>query len=438
MKQKSIFTRAIFGTLISLAVISTGCNQQQEPNAQTQALPVSLKTLETTTIIDSSEFVGTLEASQRVQLAPRISGRILTIFASNGDQVTLGTPIVLLEPNQQLEEVNSRRAQVESAKAELNAAESDLAEAQANKQQTFADLESSKADLADIQARLDLAQVNYDRAQFLLEEGVVSQGELDDRTSQLKTNRAQLEAQQGRIRAQEEALNGAEQRIRRAQANIERARAQISTAEANLGVVTVDLKDNRVVAPIDGIVGDFPVKVGDFVNIGQELTTITNNEQFSLRISIPVERREELSLGLPVEIIRGEENLVGEITSIAPNVNQSTQTILVKATFENDGSLRDAQFVTVRVIWNQRSGVLVPTTAISSLGGQKFVFVAETDAENSQLVARQTPITVGSIQGQAYQVISGVEAGDQIAVSRILDLSNGRPIQQESIQSQNN
>lgn len=431
---KTLFSAALFTSVLTIV----GCNQEPQATAP-QALPVKLETLESTTLITSTEFVGSLRSTQRVSLAPRISGRVLQIMVPRGTEVTQGTPIVLLEPTQQQEEVNARRAQVESARTEVPAAEAQLSAAEAQQAQAEADLERAKAELENVQSVLELAQVNYERAQFLVEEGVISQAELDVRSNDLRTSEANVAAQGKTINAQEQALKAAEQRVMQAKANIDRARANVAAAEGQLGVVTVSLEDNEVLAPIDGVVGDYPIEVGDFVNIGQELTTLTDNRKFDLRIFVPVELRSQLALGLPVEIIEGEgsEGLIGEITFISPTVDQATQSILTEVTFTNDGNLRDNQFVRVRIIWDQQPGVLVPTTAVTSLGSQKFVFVAETEEETG-LVARQTPIQVGAIQGQAYQVISGVEAGDQIAISRILDLSDGRPIQPESTTSQAN
>ena len=87
------------------------------------------------------------------------------------------------------------------------------------------------------------------------------------------------------------------------------------------------------------------------------------------------------------------------------------------------------------MIWDTQPGVLIPTTAVSSLGGQKFVFLAQPGESQGGLVAKQVPVKVGAIQGQSYQVISGVKPGDRIAVSRILDLKDGRPIKEAAIVS---
>jgi multidrug efflux pump subunit AcrA (membrane-fusion protein) len=116
---------------------------------------------------------------------------------------------------------------------------------------------------------------------------------------------------------------------------------------------------------------------------------------------------------------------------------------MAKASFPNNGRLRDGQFVRARVIWQSEPGILVPTTAVTRVAGNPFIYVAETGkapSGESQQIARQRPVKLGAIQGNSYQVQSGLSPGDQIIVSGILNLSDGAPItigQPQSQQSSN-
>lgn len=433
-----VTSKTLISTAILVSFLTTACgggNDQQATGPQ--AVPVKLTTLETAKLIESTDYVGSLEAVQRVTLAPRISGRILQVFAQNGDQVTAGQPIVQLEPTQQQEDVNAALSNVNVEKARLGQVEAEMRTAEAERAGTAADVERARADVQDLKAQLELAQINYDRSEFLVSQGVQPKQDLDDKTRDLNTTKARRDAAQETLIATEKQLEAADKRVEQAVANIEAQKASVSRSEAQLGSVTQNLDFNTVRAPIDGTVGDFPVKTGDFVNVGQELTTITNDDTFFLRISVPVERRGELRMGLPVEIMNANRStgIKGEISMISPTVDQNAQAVLVKAAFENNGNLKDDEFVRARIIWDEQPGVLIPTTAVSTLGDQKFVFVAE-PGESSGLVVKQRPIEVGSIQGQAYQVLSGVEAGQQIAVTRILDLRDGTPITEESVKSE--
>lgn len=467
--QKTNITKKLLGAILLLSFLSTSCTDGQKQATGPKAVPVKLATLETATLIDSTQYVGTLEAVERVELAPKINGRIMEIFVQEGDFVEKGQPIAELEPTQQQEDVRAATANIQSQIAAFNQAEAelrqrqaerdsvkaDLAGARANVATATANLKTAEADLQRAKADLVLAQQNYERSAFLVETGVQPQQDLDDKTRDLEANKAAVEAQtktrdafKSDVDAAKEALNAtisnlqaSEERVEAARANVDRAKANIEEAEGNKGSIEQTLIYNTMPAPISGRVGDFnEKKIGDYLNTGETFTTITNNARFNLNINIPIENLDRLRKGLPVEIIKedGSPGVRGEVTFISPLVDQSAQSVLTKVTFVNDGSLKDDQYVRVRVIWDQKPGILIPTAAVSSLGGQKFVYIAtqgESEAGETNLVAKQQPIQVGDIQGQAYQVISGVKSGDRIAVNRILDLRDQTPITEETANS---
>ena len=438
----------------------SGCGGEEEAQ-QPQAIAVKLKTLELDTLVDSSEYIGTIEATDRVSLAPRTEGRISEIFARQGDRVERGEPVVRLEPTQEQEDVNAATQNVNVEKARLGQVQAELRTAEANRAAAAAEVESAKADIQDASSAVELAQTNIERSRMLVEGGALAQQELDDDNRELKGSTAQLNSRRETLNAARQSLLAAEKQVEQARANIDSQNAVIKRAEAELGSVSQNLDYNTIAAPINGIVGSFDdKKVGDYVSVGEELTTITNNQNLEINVNIPVEYRDRLKTGLTVETINQDDStgIEGEISYVAPLVQQNTQSILTKVVFPNQGSLKDREYLRVRVIWDEKPGVLVPTTAVSTLGGQNFVYVAkekqsEAEAEgdssgdraNSEgnadspqgqsgqvparsLIAQQQPIKLGSIQNQAYQVVSGLKEGDRIAVSNILSLRDGAQI----------
>lgn len=76
---------------------------------------------------------------------------------------------------------------------------------------------------------------------------------------------------------------------------------------------------------------------------------------------------------MPVEIMNTQGQTLGtsRVFFIAPNASNETQSILVKALYNNsNGQLRADQLVRARVIWNQRTGVLIPITAVTRIAGK--------------------------------------------------------------------
>ncbi|WP_013320968.1 efflux RND transporter periplasmic adaptor subunit [Gloeothece verrucosa] len=471
MNQNNILiSRQLVGTMVVLSLFTTACAKEQETATAPKAIPVKLQTLESATLIDSTQYVGYLESQSRVALAPKTEGRIIRLFVKEGDQVSKGQKIAQLEPTKQEEDVNSAASTVQSRIAALTQAQADFRQTQAQRDSAKADIARFQADLANAEANArskeadlqrataeeDLAKINYGRAEFLVKEGVQPQQDLDNNTRNLNTAKANVEsarkirdaalasvqAAEGALQAAINNLQAANERVKAAQSVVKQAQANIGEAQGQLGSINQNLIYNTVFAPIDGFVGDFNQKKnGDYIKTGEELTTITDNKVFLLNINIPTEHYNRLRIGLPVQLINadGTPRIKGEVSFISPLANENAQAILVKVTFRNDGSLRNNQYVRAKVIWDQKPGVLVPTTAVTKLGGQSFVFVAEnadTKDGKTSLVAKQKPITVGTIQGQAYQVLGGVNVGDKIAVSRILDLKDNTPISTETLESQ--
>ncbi|MCT7984407.1 efflux RND transporter periplasmic adaptor subunit [Laspinema sp. A4] len=215
---------------------------------------------------------------------------------------------------------------------------------------------------------------------------------------------------------------------------IDQAKAQLAEAIAQVRELEVQLQDANVVAPFEGIVGDIPAKVGDVVSVGQELTTLTQNDALELRLSIPLERGPELKLGMPVEITdaNGQPLSMGRVSFVSPTVNSDSQTILAKASFANQGQLRDRQFVRAKLVWDERNNrIVVPTTAITFQGEERFIFVARGE---DPATAERVPVQLGLVQGDRAEVIEGLANGDLIVISGLQRLSDGdqiRPIVDE-------
>ncbi|HEY9660074.1 MAG TPA: efflux RND transporter periplasmic adaptor subunit, partial [Allocoleopsis sp.] len=219
-----------------------------------------------------------------------------------------------------------------------------------------------------------------------------------------------------------------------ANAQLAEAQARLERAQADRSLAGANLQDTRVVAPIAGVVGNVPVKVGDYVTTDDTLTNIIQNQTLDLSISVPIERASQLRVGLPVELMdaNGKSLITGRVSFVSPEVNTTEQSILAKASFPNNGNLKDGQFVRARLVWQREPGILVPTAAITRIAGQTFVYVAEPGAADAsgqpQQVAKQRLVQLGEIQGNSYQVISGLKPGEKVVTSGVLNLSDGAPI----------
>jgi RND family efflux transporter MFP subunit len=210
----------------------------------------------------------------------------------------------------------------------------------------------------------------------------------------------------------------------------ENSKADWEASTAGLVTQQRELAYYNLTAPFDGVVGDIPVHIGDYVSQQTLLTTVDENAELEAYIYIPTEKSASIHMGLPVQIVTSSGELIEstQIYFVSQQVDNGIQGILVKAPIH--GSLdqfRNAQLVKARVVWSTSPTPTVPVLAVTRIGGQSFVYVA-TQADNGT-VAKQRAITLGDTIGNDYAVTGGLKPGEKVIISGIQFLIDGAPVQ---------
>ena len=248
------------------------------------------------------------------------------------------------------------------------------------------------------QATLDWTKQQYARTQSLAAAGVVSKQDLDQAKAAMDQAQAQMDSLNSQVREQE-----------------------------------VQLHYYKVVAQRGGIVGDVPVRVGDRVTTTTQLTTIDQPGSLEAYVYVPIEHSAQLKMNLPVQILDSGGKVLADsrVTFISPQVDNTTQTVLVKARIANgNDALRQSQYIRARVVWGTHQNPQVPILAVSRLAGQYFAFVAE--PQNGGFVARQKPLTIGQTVGNDFEVRDGLKPGDKVIISGTQFLMDGAPVVPQS------
>lgn len=214
----------------------------------------------------------------------------------------------------------------------------------------------------------------------------------------------------------------AQQAFDNTQADYEAAVETRKTQEEQLAYYTIR-------APFAGVVGDIPVHVGDYVSQSTVLTTVDERRDLEAYIYIPTERAGQVRQGLDVAITDNSGKLLEKtkINFLSPEVDGNLQGILVKAPVRSPEVVRHSEIVKARVIWDTKPRAVVPVLAVTRLGGQTFVYVAE-DQGGGKYFAKQRSITVGDTVGNDYAVQSGLKEGDKVIVSGTQFLIDGAPV----------
>ena len=253
-----------------------------------------------------------------------------------------------------------------------------------------ASLNSYKVKQESLSRNYEIAKIQYKRYLDLYSRKTVSKQELENYENEYKKAKSALDENASQIREQ-----------------------------------TVQLGYHRITAPFSGIIGDIPVKLGEYVSPETKLLSVTQNEILELNVGIPANKIFEIKQGLPVQILDFDNKVIAEshLMFVSPRVDSNTQTILVKANFKNDGGVLKAdQSVKIRVIYNEYDGILIPVTASTFVAGQDFAFVIQD--KDGQKVVKQVPITLGELYNGKHIVKSGLNKGDCIVSKGIQKLAD--------------
>jgi RND family efflux transporter MFP subunit len=186
-------------------------------------------------------------------------------------------------------------------------------------------------------------------------------------------------------------------------------------------------------APFDGVVGDIPVHVGDYVSSGSSgtmLTTVDENRDLEAYIYVPTEHAGDVRPGLSVDLLDNSGNLLEKTTIdfVSPQVDNNLQGILVKAPVRRGPQLlRNGQMIEANIIWSTKPMVVVPVLAVVRQNGAPFVYVM--NQVNGHYLAEEKEITLGQTVGNNYSVSAGINPGQRVIVSGTQFLVNGMPVQ---------
>lgn len=387
--------------LLSALAITAGCTTPGSAPPEMPPAVVEVAKASADVVPDESQYIARFESRKSVTLSPRVGGIVRAIETSSGSVVPEGKVLIRIEASQQEAAVRSAAAGAESRSTSIDQARAQLAALEAEK--------------LTRESNLKLAKAQLERARSLQGSGVVSRQELDVAEAAYETATSAVRAIGAQIEAQKAA-------VRQAQNDAKQAGEMLSEQKAQL-------RFYDVTAPFSGVVGDIPVKVGDYVSPTSQLMTLTINQPLEAYIYVPVEKSPRLHTGMPVSLVSPDNQDLGEgrISFVAPGAEGNDQTVLIKVEYPNsEGRIRAGELGQARIAWSRETGLWVPATAVTQLAGQHFVFVARND--NGRWTAHQIPVKLGEPTNSRYPVVEGLTGNDELIVAGTQNLFDNMPI----------
>ena len=363
--------------------------------------------------------VGTTRALEEVTIRARVQGFLTERHFDEGATVKKGDLLLVID------EVPYKIA-LESAQAKVAEMEASVRKAEQSRAR-----EVAAAQLALDQAQLSLYQIEERRSRSLLARNAGTREDLDKSEADRKRIEAQVEADKASL---EQAQADYDVAILSTKAQLAATRASVRDAELNLGYC-------RMVAPIDGRIGEAKVKVGNLVGPGQtggtysELATIQQLNPMGVDIRISsryLDRATRLvQKGIKVDLTRpgleGDQDhpYPGELFFIDNTVDETTSTFLGKARVPNpQGTLLPGEYIKMKVQVDQLTdAVVVPEQAVMETEGGPVVYEVDKDSK----VAIQKVNAEQSYEGLRV-LTKGLEPGVSVIVEGLQMIRPGMPV----------
>jgi multidrug efflux system membrane fusion protein len=224
---------------------------------------------------------------------------------------------------------------------------------------------------------------------------------------------------------------GPQETVDQTQSQLDQTRAQILKTEATIA-------QKQVRAPFTGRLGVRQIDLGQYLNAGAPIVTLTDLRELYVNFTLPSTDRSEIRLGQTVNVTADAfpgRTFSAKITTIEPQIRADTRTMMIQATMANpDESLLPGMFVNAAVVLpEQPDQVVVPETAVDfTLYGDSVYVVRQDDkADGGKPVmkAYRTPVKTGARWNDKVAILTGVKPGELVVAAGQVKLQDGSAVE---------
>lgn len=353
--------------LAPLMLTACGLDMPQETQSSFETMTVKKSNIEL-----PYKFSAKMKGSNDVTITPQVSGQLMKICVTEGQQVRKGQTLFVID---------SRNARLE--------------------------LEAAQANLQAAKAQENSAKLEYESNRNLYDKKIVSSY----------------------------MLNNSENAYKQAQAAVAQARAAVNRAKVELGFCTIT-------APVSGVTGSIPVRVGDQVSPMNELTILSGNTTMFAEFSVNEAIIEEMvHYGINADEMDKyiaelpEATFVmkngtkyphkGRVVSLTGVVNSETGSLTAKVSFPNpDGHLYSGIQGTIVMSFAEKDVIVIPQSAVVRLQDKSQVYKVKADSTATAVDIK----TLDTGNGKDFIVTTGLKVGEKIITTGANNVTEGQKV----------
>ena len=379
MKTKTFMIATVLG--MAYGITSCGLDIPKETPSSFETIIVKKSDVEL-----PMKFSAKLKGQSDVTISPQVSGQLMRICVTEGQRVSKGQTLFVIDSRNAQHEVEAARANLQAAQANLQAA----------------------------QAQASSAKLEFESNKNLFDKKIVSSYMLENSRN---------------------SYNQAQAAVSQAKASVTQAQSAVNRAKVNLGFCTIT-------APVTGVIGEIPVRTGDQVSPATNLTILSGNTTMDAEFSVSeaiIEAQVQAGLkggekekhiaALPdvTFVMKNgtEYKHKGRITSLTGVVDAATGSLGAKATFPNpEGHLFSGVQGTVVLPFQQKGVMVIPQNAVVRLQDKSLVYKVKADSTATAV----TVTTTSAGNGKDVIVNSGLQVGDRIVTEGANNVQEGQRV----------
>lgn len=375
------------------AVFCTSCGDKsadKEPVIAVQAVNVQRGPIEQVIRAEAVIF-----PRNQAAITPKVVAPIREFLVNRGSRVHKGQLLAVLE-NRDLS------ASVQESQGNLDQAEAAYKTTMASGLPE--ELRKAELDAKSAHEALAAAQKVYDSRQQLFSEGALPRRDLDQASVALVQAKAQSELADKHLAAMQSVGNAAGKKS---------AAGQLASAHGKYEGASAQLSYSEIRSPMDGVVTDRPLYVGETPAPGTPLLTVMDMSSVTARTHIPQEQAAVLRVGDPARISApaGVE-VQGKVKLVSPALDANSTTVEVWVEASNkDGRLRPGTTVSLEMgARTIKDAIVVPAAAVfKTPEGVSTVMTVGSDGR-----AHQVEVEIGIRQGDRVQIAKGLEGSEKV------------------------
>lgn len=411
-----------FVALVALLAACGGCSDRASgtQRAAPTAVPVLVADAVRRDVPLDVGVIGTVQALTVVGVKSQVSGQVMNVHFTEGQDVKAGQPLFTIDPRPFEAILAQAQANVGRDTAQMRQAEAAYAQRQAEVQQMMANLERD-------QAQLENARVQEKRYKTLVDKELVAREQYD----QFRTNLSALEAT---VQADRAAVENARAAAQAAQAGVENARAVIRADEAIVETAKLNLGYTSIRAPMAGRTGNLMLQAGNVVKANDDNAMVIIAQIHPIYVSFTVPQQHLAAIKRymaagPLSVRAtppgASKATVGRLTFVNNTVDPTTGTIQLKGTFDNaDNMLWPGQYVEVVLTLTTETAVVVPSQAVQPGQQGPYVFVVKPDS-----TVQPRPVELGRRLASDTIITKGLAPGERVVTDGQLRLVPGSRVE---------